>query len=728
MIFGIGILITTFFTGLYISKPTYLKLLELKLYDTFLGQVYTPPKKPGSVAVVDIDEYSIKTYGHWPWPRYRVALLLKKIQMAGALAVGNDILFGEPDGTSPKVLKQVLKRDLKIDVGFTGLPDQLMDNDRLLADILGTGPFTLGYSFYFQQGEMGSRGEVNIPVFKSGEIKEPGAGRASDHLIQVDRVVPPLLELMATGAQAGYMNTLTDMDGVLRRVPLMMAWQGRLYPHLSLVTLLTALKGNIPDPMVKVSQGGISSIKIGGTVVPLEASGAMLINYKGPAYTFPFIPAAHVLQDRVQKGALENKVVFLGSSAAGLMDIRVSPLAEVYPGVEVNATIVDNILNQDFIHRPDWAPGLELLAIVLWGMITTILIGWAGAWLTLPMTLALGAGAWYGGLWSLGSHRIWLSPFYPLLVLGGNFSLLTLFKFWFSEKKKKFYRSAFSKYVSKAVVDQISEFPEKMSLEGQEKEITIMFADIRSFTTLSEQLSPTQVTNLLHDYFTPVTHSILKHQGTLDKFIGDAVMCFWNAPLDVEGHPELAVKTGFEMLESLKELNRIFIDKYGIQIDIGIGIHSGKCRVGNMGSSDLFDYTIIGDNVNLTSRLEGLTKFYGVKLIVSSTMLDSLSLDYSFQELDQVRVKGKTEPVGIFTVISLDPMDKEGLQGELGLHEKGIALYKEREFDLALSIFSDLGHEYPDKKIYQIYQERCSYFVQTPPEEGWDGVFVHKTK
>ena len=282
IIFGVGILITSLFAGLYISKPTYLKLLELKLYDTFLRQVYTPPKKPSSVAVVDIDEYSIKTYGHWPWPRYRVALLLKKIQMAGALAVGNDILFGEPDGTSPKVLKQVLKRDLKIDVGFTGLPEQLMDNDRLLADILGTGPFALGYSFYFQQGEMGPQGEINIPVFKSGEIKEPGAGRASDHLIQVDRVVPPLPELLATGTQAGYMNTLTDMDGVLRRVPLMMAWQGRLYPHLSLATLLTALKGKIPDPMVKVSPGGISSIKIGGTVVPLEASGAMMINYKGP--------------------------------------------------------------------------------------------------------------------------------------------------------------------------------------------------------------------------------------------------------------------------------------------------------------------------------------------------------------------------------------------------------------------------------------------------------------
>ncbi|HCY86859.1 MAG TPA: adenylate/guanylate cyclase domain-containing protein [Desulfobacteraceae bacterium] len=510
----------------------------------------------------------------------------------------------------------------------------------------------------------------------------------------------------------------------------MIAWEGRLYPHLSLITLMAALEGQITAPMVKVSSGGIKSIRIGSTAIPVDANGAMLVNYKGGPFTYPLISAADVLEDSNTLDKLKNKVVFLGTSASGLMDIRVSPLAEVFPGVEVNATVADNILNKDFIARPDWVPGLEFVAIVLWGIITTVLIGWAGAWLTLPVTLVLGGGAWAGGYFALKNYHLWISPFFPLLVLGGNFGFLTLFKFWFSERKKKFYRSAFSRYVSKAVVDQISDAPETMSLEGEEKQMSIMFTDIRSFTTISESLSPTQVTNLLHDYFTPVTRSIIKNKGTLDKFIGDAVMCFWNAPLDVEGHPGLAVQTGFEMLDALGELNKSFIHKYGITIDIGIGIHTGTCRVGNMGSMDLFDYTLIGDNVNLTSRLEGLTKFYGVKMIVSDALRAQVPDDFYFQELDQVRVKGKTEPVGIFTVYTKDENgeDTASLAEELSTYEGGLALYKERDFKKGREIFSDLVDRYPDTKVHRIYLERCAYFMDTPPDADWDGVFVHKTK
>lgn len=726
-LFLIGLLITLCLVSIYVFKPTYLKLMEYRLYDVFLQKTIVK-NKPSSVVVVDIDEYSIEKFGQWPWPRYRVALLLKKIQMAGALAVGNDILFGEPDGTSPVVIKKMLKRDLQLEVKFSGLPKQLMDNDQLLADVLGTGPFILGYSFSFAPEESLGLGKGGLPPFKVSQIRGSNSKPADKYLISAFRCVPPLPQLLESAGHAGFMNTLTDIDGVLRRVPLMISWKGKIYPHLSLATLVTALDGKIGDPIVKVTQGGIESLKMGNTIIPLEANGSMLINYKGPGHTFSYIPAGHVLEDRVSPGALDKKVVFLGSSAAGLMDIRVSPLDAVFPGVEVNATIVDNILNQDFIRRPDWVPGLELLAIFVWGIVTTILIGWASGWLTLPITAMLGACAWYGGIFSLKTHHIWISPLFPLLVVGANFSLLNLFKFWFSERKKKFYRSAFSKYVSKAVVDQISESPEKMSLDGEEKQITIMFADIRSFTSLSERLSPTQVTMLLHDYFTPVTKSIIKNHGTLDKFIGDAVMCFWNAPLDVKNHEALAVKTGFEMLSALVELNRVFIDKYGIQIDIGIGIHSGKCRVGNMGSADLFDYTIIGDNVNLTSRLEGLTKFYGVKLMVSEVMVTKLSLPMQFQELDRVRVKGKNEPVGIYTVYLPSTEEKQSLESELQAYEQGLVAYKTKHFDKAHEIFQTLCRQYPDRKVNKIYLERSSFFIENPPDIDWDGVFTHQTK
>ena len=326
----------------------------------------------------------------WPcWSR--------KIQMAGGLAVGADILFGEPDSTSPRVLKQTMKHDLNIDIGFQGLPAQLMDNDAVFRDVLAGGPFVLGYSFYFQKADIGQDKDAQIPPFRHAVVREPKAGSPLDYTINALQVVPPLPKLMDSGVNAGFMNTQTDLDGVLRRVPLVMSWNGKLYPHLSLVTLIQALKGRIGDPVIKVSPGGISSMKIGKTVIPLERNGAMLINYRGPAYTFPFISAGHVLEGKIAPDALKNKLIFLGSSAAGLMDIRVSPLAEVFPGVEVNATVADNILAQDFIRRPDWVPGMELLIICLWGLITTVFIGWAGAGLTLASTLVLGVGAWGGG-------------------------------------------------------------------------------------------------------------------------------------------------------------------------------------------------------------------------------------------------------------------------------------------------------------------------------------------
>ncbi|MCF8092394.1 MAG: adenylate/guanylate cyclase domain-containing protein [Desulfotignum sp.] len=723
----IGTCITLVFCLLYVFKPVFFEFMEYKLYDVFVQQTVKPPETV-SVAVIDIDEYSLARFGQWPWPRYRVALLLKKLQMAGVLAVGMDILFAEHDRTSPLVLKKNLQQDLNVTMGFTGLPEQLMDNDQVLANILSDGAYCLGYSFSFEETRDKAFGTDLIPYFKTSVVREPGAPSPVSLLPPGRNMVPPLPVLMHKAGHAGFMNTLTDRDGVLRKVPLMMGFEGKIYPHLSLATLMTALQKNIPDPVLKITSGGIDSIRIGHTVVPLMANGAMLINYKGPGRTFPYVSAAHVLEDKADTALLENKVVFLGASATGLMDIRVSPLDEVYPGVEVNATIVNNILNQDFIRRSDWIPGLELVGILAWGLITTFAIGWSNARFALPVTLVLGILAWYGGILCLDSYQIWISPFFPLMVLAVNFAVLNLVKFWLSDRKKRFYRAAFSKYVSKAVVDQISEYPDKMTLDGEEKEISIMFTDIREFTTLSEKLTPTQVTQLLHDYFTPVTQSIIRNKGTLDKFIGDAVMCFWNAPLDVQGHQLFAVKTGFEMLDALNRLNQQFKDKYGIQIDIGIGIHSGRCRVGNMGSADLFDYTIIGDNVNLTSRLESLTKFYGTKMIVSHTLIPHLPDSMPVQELDRVRVKGKTEPVVIYTVYQPSEKQRQSLQNELSIHEKALSYYQNRLFDKAFDQFSQLGDLCPDRKIYAIYQERCKIFMANPPARDWDGVFVHKTK
>ena len=718
-----GFCITIFVATLYIYEPSYLNLLELKLYDTLFGQSYSS-EQTHSVAIVDIDDQSLEEFGQWPWPRYRVALLLQKINMAGALAVGLDILFAEPDGTSPIVMKNALKRDLHVDINFSDMPDALLDNDKLLANVLDKGPYVLGFSGIFTKKDLNKTPNL-LRQLKALQVKEAGAESADHYLFQANDLIPPLPLLLNGSNDSGFMNTLTDRDGVIRRTPLFISWQQKIYPQLSLATLLTALKHQIPDPIIKVTKGGIESIRIGDTTVPLEANGAMPINYRGPSSTFPYISAKDVLNDKVDPKELKGKIIFLGTSASGLMDIRVSPLDQIYPGVEVHATVVDNILSKDFIYRPSWAPGLELLLILLWGLITTILIGWANAVLTIPVTLLLALGAWYGGIWSLEHLNIWISPFFPIIVLVLNFSVLNMQKFWSSEKKKKFFKSAFSKYVSKAVVDQLANNPEKLSLEGEEKEISILFSDIRGFTSISEQLSPSQITLLLHDYFTPVTKIIINNHGTHDKFIGDAVMSFWNAPIDVDNHERFAIKAGLEMIDALVDLNRDFQEKFGIQIAVGIGLHSGRCRVGNMGSDDIFDYTIIGDNVNLASRLEGLTKFYGVQLIISDSMLKGLTTDLLAQELDLVRVKGKDKPVRIYSVYS----NKDGArQKEIEHYQEGLSLYKNKQFKDGEDLFKTLADKYPGQKLYSIYQKRCALFINNPPEDDWDGVFTHTSK
>lgn len=726
-ILTIGLIITILTSGLYIFKPAYIKFMEYKLYDIFFQKVYSK-NTTNSVAIVDIDEYSLEKFGQWPWPRYRIALLLQKIHAAGAIAVGIDILFAEPDGTSPAVLKKILKRDLQVDIEFSGLPSALLDNDELFSSILQKGPYVLGYSFYFEGDNNIKTKSITPPFLSFAEVHKTGAAKASDYLWQAVNMIQPMPIFLKKADNAGYMNTITDRDGVLRQVPLFICWHKNIYPQLALATLLTAFKNKIPVPIIKVTRGGIESIKIGDTIVPLKRDGTMLLNYRGPSHTFPYISAGKLLQDKVNPKKIKGKIIFLGSSASGLYDTKISPLDQVFPGVEVHATIVDNILSQDFIHRPDWIPGLELISIIVWGIIITLLIGWANSELTLTITLISGVISWYGGLWALKHLNIWLSPFFLILTLILNFSILNMLKFWFSEKKRRFFRSAFSQYVSKAVVDQIAKSPEKLSLQGEEKDMTILFSDIRSFTTISESLSPSQITMLLHDYFTPMTRTIIKNHGTLDKFIGDAVMCFWNAPVNVNNHKKFAVKAALEMLDALDELNKTFMQKYGLQINIGIGIHTGVCRVGNMGSADLFDYTIIGDNVNLASRLEGLSKFYGVKLVVSEAILKENLSNILTQELDFVRVKGKIKPIRIYTVYSSKNRDINQLQNELKLYHQALKTYKKKDFNDAKKYFNELTISYPEKKLYQFYKERCAFFIKNCPDENWDGVFTHTSK
>ncbi|BCS87265.1 CHASE2 domain-containing protein [Pseudodesulfovibrio sediminis] len=721
-----GLAATFFIALIYNQHPHFLQLLNLKIYDQYLKEYHQPVATHVPV-IIDIDEKSLAEIGQWPWPRYQVAKLMKYSQAYGAVSVASDIIFSEPDRTSPITVQDSFKKELGLDFKYSGLPAAYQDNDVLLGANLKTGPFVLGMNF--------------IPTITSDSVRALNRGcfvkpakiavhstkdaiSMYDALPTAEAAICPLPVLAKSVKHTGFITTFPDPDSVYRRVPLLYVWHRKLYPSLAMAALMQAT--GVENITIRMRSQGVESIRFNKTIIPTDKNGRILINYRGPTGKFEYFSASDILKKRLPMGALQGKIAFIGTSASGLKDMRATPLDPSYPGVEVHATLIDNILSRQFLVLPDWATGMEFMGLILAGITTTLLLMWARAtWMIVPL-VGMAFAMFAGSAYLYKEQGYFISPLYSYLTLAVNFTLLTLIKFWREENAKKFIHGAFAHYLAPSVIGQIMDDPDSLTLEGQEKDITIQFSDVRSFTSLSEKLSPTQVTNLLHDYLTPMTRIITNHDGTLDKFIGDAVMAFWNAPLDVENHQECALNAALAQQIKLEELNELFLHKYGFTIAVGIGIHSGPVRVGNMGSADLFDYTLIGDNVNLASRLEGLTKYYGQKLIVSQTIKDACGDNYYFRILDNVRVKGKKLPVTIYTAYPLE--QAKSRMEELELYEKAHAAYLNQNFNEAKALFVELQQKNVEPLLYDLYIERCELLIQNPPDNDWDGVFVHKTK
>ncbi|MDQ7834047.1 MAG: adenylate/guanylate cyclase domain-containing protein [Humidesulfovibrio sp.] len=726
LLVAIGILASLFMAGLYIVQPTVLRFLDYKIYDQLLRRQHTR-QTSGIPVIVDIDEKSLAALGQWPWPRYRVALLLEKIRLAGALSAGMDIVLAEPDRTSPALLREQIKKELQVNVDFQGLPKALEDHDALLASVITGKPYVLGFYFNFSKAEADQQIQTSACMIKPAQVamlEAPGAMKAKNALHTASGTVCPLPALASAATATGFFNATPDPDGILRRVALLIHYKDNIYPSLALATLMEATGER--NVLLKLDTQGTESLRYAGTVIPVDRAGQLLVNYRGPGGAFPYISAVDIIDGKIAPGALDGKIAFIGTSAAGLKDLRATPFSAVYPGVETHATIVDNILTQDFISIPDYAPAVELLCTILAGITITLLVAWARAvWLMLPLA-GMAFGMWEGSAYMMSSARVYISPLYAYIILAANFTLLTLLKFWREEKQKKFIHGAFSHYLAPAVIKQIYDSPESLSLQGQEKEVTVMFSDVRGFTTMSEQLTPTQVTDLLHDYLTPMTRIITSNMGTLDKFIGDAIMAFWNAPIDVPDHQKKAMSSALQMLDHIHVLNEGFKEKFGLTIKIGVGLHCGRVRVGNMGSADLFDYTLIGDNVNLTSRLESLTKYYGQVLLVSQAMKEVCGEDYAYVEMDSVRVKGKHEPITIFTAMTHEA--RAAKKADFDRYEEALAMYKAMRFGEAAEVFAELKAKGFEEVLCSMYEERCNHLKEEPPGESWDGVYTHKTK
>ena len=764
-----GFLVTILMLLFYLWNPFILRSLVYKVYDELLIQSHTHETTDIPV-IIDIDEKSLDTYGQWPWPRYRVAMLLAMAQHYGASAVGLDIVFSEEDRTSPRVLRETLAEDLKVNLKVSGIPDALLDNDSLLADNLKRGPFVLGYHFNFEPSGATEKPCVLQPV-KAVILAEDGAAKPEDALYNAPEAICNLPVLGEAARGAGFFTTVPDLDGMLRRTPLIIYFKGQIYPSLALAMLMQAT-GNT-QIILKMKQGGVESIKFGDRVIPLDERGRMLLKYRGKGGAFRYISSADLLEQKLKKDELKGKLVLVGTSAAGLKDLRAQPFDPVFPGVEAHATVLDSILKGDFITRPWFARVLEFNTILLVGVTSTIILSLTGATPALMVCIAMGAGLLFGAKWSFATQGFFLSPLTALLTLAVNFSLLTLMKFRREEGHKKFLTATFKSYLSPELIEEMIAERTMPELGGEARVMTAYFTDIQKFSTFSEILTAPQLVELLNEYLSAMTDILIAEGGTLDKYEGDAIIAFFGAPINFADHPLRACRVALAMQDTLQALRAKWISeqvdpsvdvrnikgypqevwpensKWPVnvhQMRMRIGINSGEMVVGNMGSAMRMNYTMMGDPVNLAARLEAGAKQLGIYTAVSEHTLEISFKDgrgntakvHDFVEtrfIDRIAVVGKSEPVNVYELVSLKGGLTEKEKTLFTYFAEGMVHYQAQEWDKAITAFSAAsGYErFPDSPITpsSVFIARCKQYKQTPPVpagENWDGVYRMTSK
>ena len=708
------------------------EFIELKLYDQKFR--YRGAREPASeVVIVAVDDASVKKVGRWPWSREVMAQLLGRIKEAGPRVIGLDVIFAERQETAAVKALRRLRRDLAQEEAATPKVLALLDQeekradvDRQLARVIGQGPPSV-LGFYF----VAVGGKAVAP--KIGEALGPKAIKASTYnlvrwldrhhrrlpLLGAEGVEVNLPEITEVAAGGGYFNMVPVPEGKVRWLPMAISFGPDLFAPMVLVTL-QHYRQKVPMG-ITVSHLGVKTVRLGREQIPVDRFGRMFINYLGPPGMFPTYSAAKVLEGRLPREALKDKLVLVGATAMGIFDLRVTPFSGICPGIEIQATVVDNILQKDFIRMPR-NPFLSALAIVL---VLGLIFG-----LTLPRLPPVGAIAFtlivaqayiVLNYLAFSYYGLQLEVFYPLLAVGGVYTGITLQRFLAEERGRVRLKKAFQSYVAPEVVNQIIRHPEKLRLGGARRELSILFSDIRGFTSLSETMTPEALVEVLHDFLDPMSEIIVRQEGTIDKYIGDAIMALFGAPLDVPDHPQRACRTALEMIKSLGDLDREWVERGRPSLKIGIGINSGLVSVGNMGSSRLFDYTAIGDNVNLASRLESLNKFYGTEILISEATARQLDNGFTLREVDLVRVKGKKQPIAIYELLKEGPPEGK-LASFLEYYLEGLALFRDRQWGPALEAFRAATNLNPHDNLCAHYLQVTQKFQQTPPGPDWDGV------
>lgn len=710
-------------------------VLDAFIYDTRL-RLTMPGGVDSRIVILDIDEKSLAEDGRWPWNRDKMATLVDRLfDQYGIAILGFDVVFAEPDESSGlKSLEAMARRELKDDASFQGALKGLrtsLDYDRRFADALKDRPVVLGY-YFTNLSTARESGALPDPALPSGTFKGRNLALTSWNGFGAN-----LPQFQAAAASSGHFVPLVDFDGISRRVPMLVEYKGAYYESLSLA-MVRLLLGSPPIVPGYADDGGMSNRHYAGlewldlqtpkgTVrVPVDESAATLIPYRGREGSFPYLPIADALHGRLPVDALKGKIVIIGTTTPGLMDLRATPVATTYPGVEIHANLVAGMLDGSIKLKPAYVLGAEVLMVGICGLALALLLP-----LLNPLRATMLAASFFV-LASLLNVFLWQSGLLlplasTLLMILALYALSMSWGYFVESRSKRQFTELFGQYVPPELVDEMARDPERYSMEGRNEELTVLFADVRNFTSISEGLPPKELTQLMNEYLGAMTTVIRNNRGTLDKYVGDMIMAFWGAPVaDVE-HARHAVLTALDMQRELRRLDEPFKARGWPELHIGVGVNTGMMTVGDMGSPVRKAYTVMGDAVNLGSRLEGITKQYGVGILVGETTRDKVK-DVVFRELDRVRVKGKDEPVAIFEPLGLSgEVSKERLDS-LKLWQQALRLYRAQDWDQADVQLYNLLRQEPGCKLYELYAQRVAHLRQHPPGEGWDGVTTFETK
>ncbi|SCX71220.1 adenylate cyclase [Variovorax sp. EL159] len=714
--------------------------LDRLIYDIRL-RATMPGTLDTRVVIVDVDDVSLSREGQWPWPRDKLARLTTELLARQQVAVlGFDVMFLEADRSAGlDRLRQIAAGPLRNMPGLASEIERLaptLDHDATFAEALHGQRVALGYYFTrttspSAKGQLPAAPLLSPDAFPAGEVYGTSWNGFGASLPELAKAAPA----------AGFLNTLVgvDGDGVIRSVPLIARYEGGqaqpgYYESLALAVYRLA-NGSPPVRPAFASGGGalrLESLRLGPLRIPVDQSASMQVPFRGPggagAGSFRYVAAADVLEGRLAPDELKDKIVLVGATAPGLQDLRATPVGAAFPGVEVHASIVSGLLDHRLLAVPDYAPGYEVLTILVAGLVLAFGLSLLSA--SRAVLLAAGTGAALIGInvWLYVGENLVLPLASALATTALAFVLNMSWGYFVESRARRGLVRLFGTYVPPQLVNEMLVHPDRYSMRAESKPMTVMFCDMRDFTRLSEQMAPAELQAFLNTVFSRLTDVISAHRGTVDKYMGDCVMAFWGAPIDTPDHAALAVRAALDMADALRDINSMHRASGRPEISVGIGINSGVMSVGDMGSTARRSYTVVGDAVNLASRLEGLSGHYGVEIVTSGATRESAP-DFIWQELDSVRVKGKAQIVSVFTPLGIRTAGAVQQTQQQLEHWAGVlAAYRRQDWAVGRNLLAPLLAADAKKVLYQLYAQRLASMALRPQDPNWDGATRFETK